>query len=180
MHSLLEKEETVEELICDLFGNYVIQKAIPVSRGENYIKILSRVANSYKKLINIPFGPSLYDKLNGIYPELKTLGNESINFNNTKNEQSSVYMNQMNYLSKMNQQQMYYPMQNSQYGNYYPMQMQNYHNMNQNMNWNGMMPTHNQYSMYNNAYVDSNMNMNNPNSQMNQMNKKKKRFDKRN
>lgn len=182
LQSLLEEEGTVEELVCDVFGNYVIQKAIPVSKGENYVKFLTRIANSYNKLNTIPFGPSLYEKFLNLYPELKSFGknNMSSRINNNTNKKLDQYnnpnFNQMNFMpNMMNQNQRFFPMQNNQFNNYPFMQsipnmpnmpnMQNFQQGSQKnihappMNWGGMMNSMNPIGMmnpqFNNNFMDS-------------------------
>jgi hypothetical protein len=37
---ILKDEDLMSDLISDMYGNYVIQKALSVSKGENYTNML--------------------------------------------------------------------------------------------------------------------------------------------
>lgn len=60
-------------MLTDSFGNYVIQKALAIVKGKNYIEMLSKVSESMHLLSNISFGTKLAIKLQSIYPELKSV-----------------------------------------------------------------------------------------------------------
>jgi hypothetical protein len=37
---MLKDEQLTQELIVDMYGNYVLQKALAVAKGENYLRML--------------------------------------------------------------------------------------------------------------------------------------------
>jgi hypothetical protein len=37
---MIKDEKLISELIVDQYGNYVLQKALAVAKGENYMKML--------------------------------------------------------------------------------------------------------------------------------------------
>lgn len=65
-------------MLTDSFGNYVIQKALAIVKGKNYVEMLSKVSESFHLLSNVSFGAKLISKLQSIYPELKSLSNQQI------------------------------------------------------------------------------------------------------
>ena len=40
MNEIIKDEELISELIVDMYGNYVLQKALAVAKGDNYTKML--------------------------------------------------------------------------------------------------------------------------------------------
>ena len=40
MNEIVKDDSLTQELIVDMYGNYVLQKALAVAKGENYLKIL--------------------------------------------------------------------------------------------------------------------------------------------
>ena len=67
------EDEDIGELLIDIYGNYVIQKALAVSKGLSFFNMLNKISPNINKLNNVVFGPKLILKLINIYPELKIL-----------------------------------------------------------------------------------------------------------
>lgn len=81
--SLLKNPELIGELLVDLNGNYVVQKALPVSKGNFYIEIMTKISENFHLLQNVSFGAKLSSKLLSTYPELKSIRQQN-NIKNTK------------------------------------------------------------------------------------------------
>lgn len=62
----------VEELLCDRNGNYIVQKALFIAKGDQRSKILYLTGRCFNKLKKISYGPILIDKLIKQYPEIKS------------------------------------------------------------------------------------------------------------
>lgn len=120
LKKLIGNEDWIEELIIDSFGNYVIQKALMVSKGDVYMKILKVIARSIKKLKQVTFGNKLICILITKHKELGHL---------IANEQISHYRN--NAAENCADSAYYYQNKNHNQ-NYY--QRSNGHNLNQHMN----------------------------------------------
>lgn len=71
--ALLKNSELIGELLVDLNGNYVVQKALPVSKGNQFIEILTKISENFQQLQSVSFGSKLSAKLLGMYPELKSM-----------------------------------------------------------------------------------------------------------
>ena len=79
---LTEDEDIIGDLLVDSFGNYVIQKAVDVSKGHTFVCILDKISKNFHKLSQLPFGNKLSQKLVTLYPELKSFickDNSSLN-----------------------------------------------------------------------------------------------------
>ncbi len=73
LHSLLsEEDDLIGDLLVDCYGNYVIQRALEVSKGPVYICFLDKISKSLPKLSTVPFGIKLSQKLLSLYPDLKS------------------------------------------------------------------------------------------------------------
>lgn len=72
-------KDIIEELLVDMYGNYVLQKGISSASPEEQFYILSVssfnkvIAPLMDKLKNYPFGIKLHTKLLITYPQLSTL-----------------------------------------------------------------------------------------------------------
>ncbi len=83
---LTEEEDLIGDLIVDSFGNYVIQKAVEVSKGHTFVCILDKISKNFHKLSQLPFGNKLSQKLVTLYPELKSfICKDSSSVNSTLN-----------------------------------------------------------------------------------------------
>jgi hypothetical protein len=75
------KKEIIEELLFDMYGNYVVQKLLAVTSLENQyfilnvniLLILKVIAPLMEKLRLLNFGPKIYNKLILSYPQLSSL-----------------------------------------------------------------------------------------------------------
>lgn len=68
--SLVNNPELIGELLLDINGNYVVQKALAVAKGKYYNEILEKIAENLDHLQMVSYGSKLISKLIGIYPEL--------------------------------------------------------------------------------------------------------------
>jgi hypothetical protein len=50
VEEILRDETLTSELIVDMYGNYVLQKAVAVAKGENYMKLLRVIIKIYELL----------------------------------------------------------------------------------------------------------------------------------
>lgn len=72
MENLLLDNELIGELIVDLNGNYVVQKAIAAASESRYNDILARISENLHLLETVSFGSKLSQKLLTLYPELRS------------------------------------------------------------------------------------------------------------
>lgn len=71
--ALLKSSEIIGELLVDLNGNYIVQKALSLSKGKDFIEILTMVSENLSQLQTVSFGSKLASKLLGMYPEIKSI-----------------------------------------------------------------------------------------------------------
>ena len=145
------EDEDIGELLIDIYGNYVIQKALSVAKGLNFFNMLNKISLNINKLNNVVFGPKLILKLINIYPELKNsvninqkhINHNSVNFklsNKTNSQHNKNLVLNNNYINTVPYQQnsmmysnqyipqnQYFPIQYpQQIWNNYPSPLQNY------------------------------------------------------
>ena len=65
--------EIIRSLLLDMYGNYVIQKALSVAKEPYYIKYIRAIVPIIDKLNTVSFGPKLYNKLINSYREIGQL-----------------------------------------------------------------------------------------------------------
>lgn len=65
------------ELIDDNYGNYVLQKAVAVAKGDNRLKLMKSIGNNIDKLKAVPFGNKLLNRFLNSYKELPSLINKN-------------------------------------------------------------------------------------------------------
>lgn len=70
---MLKDGDLIGELLVDLNGNYVVQKAIAVATGSYFIEILTKISENLHLLQTVSFGCKLSQKLLGLYPEIKSI-----------------------------------------------------------------------------------------------------------
>lgn len=73
VNQIIKEESIVEELLLDDYGNYVIQKCLLVTKGNNYTKILNIIAKNIHKIKKKIFGNKLIAKLVVIHKDLGEL-----------------------------------------------------------------------------------------------------------
>lgn len=93
--ALLKNPELIGELLIDLNGNYVVQKALPVSKGTYFIEILTKISENFQLLQTVSFGSKLSAKLLGMYPELKSIRHQ----NSRKSSKQIVAKGTQNYIN---------------------------------------------------------------------------------
>ena len=72
INKLLEPD-TMKALLCDQFGNYVVQKALNNANNDEQIKLLNLIGTMVDKLKKLEFGFKLYHKLISKYPILLSI-----------------------------------------------------------------------------------------------------------
>lgn len=70
LNQILEKEVSIDDLLLDPFGNYIIQKALVIAKDANYKKLLVGISRNIDKLRGVSFGVKLISKLINNHPEL--------------------------------------------------------------------------------------------------------------
>ena len=87
MVSKLSDPEIIQSLLFDMYGNYVIQKALSVSKEPYYSIYIRTIVPIIDKLKTVSFGPKLYNKLINSYREIGKLLNQRnfINMNTINN-----------------------------------------------------------------------------------------------
>ena len=77
--SMIKEKNYIIELLMDPFGNYVVQKALLVIKGELYTKMLIIISEGVNELKQAAFGNKLIVKLINTHKELGNLlaNNES-------------------------------------------------------------------------------------------------------
>ena len=81
----------IEKLRFDMYGNYVLQKIISLSKEPLTTKYLSIIGPLMKKLNSYSFGQNLYNKLLSSFPSLSTYsgikndGGKNRKYKNKKN-----------------------------------------------------------------------------------------------
>lgn len=79
--ALVRQKDAISELLCDQYGNYVIQKSLNVLKDNYLSEALRRIARSLHRLQFQPFGSKLYIKLTTNYPILRELELTEQHFN---------------------------------------------------------------------------------------------------
>jgi len=69
----LARPEIIETLLFDMYGNYVIQKALSVAKQPFFDQYIQTIVPLIDKLRGVPFGTKLYHKLISTYPEISNL-----------------------------------------------------------------------------------------------------------
>lgn len=136
-----------------MYGNYVVQKALFVSKPEDQQFILNIIAPLMEKLRFFNFGPKLYNKLIITYPQLSSLmfqlNNDDKPISFSPNQ--TISQGDCNQMPDINYQRM---MMTSNKSNFYQANnMQNINNMNinqmTNMNNMSLSPNQNMQHMSN-------------------------------
>jgi hypothetical protein len=89
----------IEKLLFDMYGNYVLQKIISISKEPLTSKYLSIIGPLMKKLNSYSFGQKLYNKLLSSFPNLsayvgiKNEGGKNKKFKNKKSNYNNMNMN---------------------------------------------------------------------------------------
>lgn len=73
MVAKLSDPEIVQTLLFDMYGNYVVQKALSVAKEPHYSKYIQTIVPIIDKLKTVSFGPKLYHKLINTYREIGNL-----------------------------------------------------------------------------------------------------------
>ena len=68
--SMLRKNNYLIELLMDQYGNYVVQKALLVTKGDLYMKMLTIISKGINELKQAAFGNKLIVKLINTHQEL--------------------------------------------------------------------------------------------------------------
>jgi len=84
----LANPEIIPALLIDMYGNYVIQKALLVAKEPFYSIFIYNIAPVLKKIKNVPFGAKLYNKFVNSYPELNFLLSNNNQQNGNGKDQS--------------------------------------------------------------------------------------------
>jgi len=66
----LAKPEIIQNLLFDMYGNYVIQKALSVAKEPHFCQYIQTIVPIIDKLRSVSFGTKLYHKLISTYPEI--------------------------------------------------------------------------------------------------------------
>ena len=182
----------IEKLLFDMYGNYVLQKIISLSKEPLTTKYLSIIGPLMKKLNSYSFGQKLYNKLLSSFPSLSTyagIKNDGGKNRKYKNKKNNVNINNndinMNVINNNNFNNMYnksnnnnLQIMNNQNNNknfpnnqifipnfYIPFQLNNSLNNMNNMN----NPNNNKIYLQNLIHNNFPMNFNNPNNMNNFM-----------
>jgi len=100
----LSKEEIIRSLLFDMYGNYVLQKALQLSSEPYYSIILSNIAKHIENLKNYSsFGSKLYIKLVNTYPQLNRSNQMTNNQVFEQNINQNTFVNQAMFHNKLNQ-----------------------------------------------------------------------------
>ena len=104
----------IEKLLFDMYGNYVLQKIISLSKEPLTTKYLSIIGPLMKKLNSYSFGQKLYNKLLSSFPSLSTyagIKNDGGKNRKYKNKKNNVNINNndinMNVINNNNFNNMY-------------------------------------------------------------------------
>lgn len=65
------EESTIKDLLLDTKGNYIVQKALSLSKGKKYVIILSKIAKCLDELNNVSYGKKLVEKIFKLHPDIK-------------------------------------------------------------------------------------------------------------
>ena len=57
------KNELAKELIIDQYGNYVVQKALNITKGDTFNKLIEQIKPVIEKLKTSTIGRKIYDHL---------------------------------------------------------------------------------------------------------------------
>ena len=101
----------IEKLLFDMYGNYVLQKAMSLSKEPYTSKYISIIGPLMKKLSSYSFGGKLYNKLLSSFPSLSTyVGNKTeggkLKRMRSKKNNNVNNMNNINNINNMNNNDM--------------------------------------------------------------------------
>lgn len=95
--SLVQNDKYLIELLMDQYGNYVVQKALLVTKGELYMKMLTIISKGINELKQAAFGNKLIVKLINTHKELGNLLANSphgdTNYGSNNNHHNTYNMN---------------------------------------------------------------------------------------
>jgi len=84
--SKLISTKAVPELLVDQYGNYVVQKALSVTDGMQFMEIISMIKPALKGLKHSHFGKKIHENLLSNYGEyLQNKSVKNLSFTNKKN-----------------------------------------------------------------------------------------------
>jgi len=90
----LAKPDIIYSLLFDMYGNYVLQKALAISSEPYYSFFLKNISQHLEELKNFSsFGNKLYVKLINTYPKITSLGKANTNTNNINYTDNNQYFN---------------------------------------------------------------------------------------
>ena len=89
-------KEIVQKLLFDMYGNYVLQKVMMLSKEPFSTKYIEMVGPLMKNLNNYNFGPRLYNKLITSFPSLSMYIGINTKNNRNKKYKNKKYKNNMN------------------------------------------------------------------------------------
>jgi len=73
----LANKDYIPDLLLDMYGNYVIQKALQISYEPYYSIFIEYISPQLEKLRSLNFGAKLYTKFINNYPEFSDYVDES-------------------------------------------------------------------------------------------------------
>jgi hypothetical protein len=89
-------KDIVEKLLFDMYGNFVLQKVINISKEPLTSKYLEMIGPLLKNLVNYSFGQKIYNKLISSFPSLKMyVGISNKPFRNKKFKNKKNKYNEM-------------------------------------------------------------------------------------
>ena len=162
------EQKLVQALLFDMYGNYVLQKTISISKEPYRSKFLNMVGPIMGNLKVLSFGQKLYNKLLSTFPELHNYVKD--NNNKKKNKQ----INNNNYYNNIRMKNNYNIMNMNGMNNMNDINNLNImNNMTSINNMNNMVFNNNNYQFYNYNQIQRNypiMNSNLMNNFSNSMN----------
>ena len=103
--------QIVEKLLFDMYGNYVLQKVMNLSKEPFTSKYISYIGPLMKNLASFSFGPKLYNKLIASFPLLSNYvtnnQNDAGKMKKIKNKKKTQMNNDLNDMNKNNNNDMF-------------------------------------------------------------------------
>ena len=139
INAIIQNEKLVSYLIVDLYGNYIIQKILLVTKGKAYHMLLSQIAKNAERIRRVSFGSRVLAKLTSLHKDLcfimnggnvgshpmsqnyNFVGYNTHNYSNNNINQMNIVGNLSNQNSSGNANNFSYLMRNDMGGNTNPM-----------------------------------------------------------
>lgn len=67
---LMLKKKMIKELICNCYGNYIVQNALKIAKGSDFNEMINQIKQSFKVLQKSTLGKQILESLKIKYPDI--------------------------------------------------------------------------------------------------------------